>query len=280
MEEQTIKEILTRYSDKIYPSSEAFLKKIAKAKIRIYIGIDPTGPDLHLGHSTNFFVLQKLQELGHTVTLLIGDFTARIGDPTDKLATRKRLSKKEVLENAKTYKKQVSNLINFTGKNKAQIMFNSKWLSKLTFEDTIELAAHTTFSQIKKRDMFRRREKEGKDIYLHEFLYPLMQGYDSVAMKVDAELGGTDQTFNMLVGRDLVKKYTGNNKYVITTKLLINPKTNKKIMSKREGNYVSLQDTPENMYGKVMALPDEVVITCMTLCTKIPLSKLINTSYN
>jgi tyrosyl-tRNA synthetase len=270
-----IEQALDRYADKIYPSKKAFLDKIKKDKIRIYIGIDPTGPDLHLGHSTNFFVLKALQELGHKVILLIGDFTARIGDPTDKLATRKRLNKAQVLKNAKTYKKQIENLINFKGRNKAEIKFNSKWLAKLSFEDVIELAAHTTVDQLKKRDMFKEREKKAKVIYLHEFLYPLMQGYDSVAMGVDAELGGTDQTFNMLVGRNLVKSYSGKEKFVITTKLLINPKTDKKIMSKSEGNYVSLQDKPQDMFGKVMALPDETIIPCLTFCTQIPLSKIL-----
>lgn len=273
--DKSLEQVLDRYVDKIYPSKKAFLDKIKKGKIRIYIGIDPTGPDLHLGHSTNFFVLKTLQELGHKVILLIGDFTAQIGDPTDKLATRKRLTKAQVLKNAQTYKKQVENIINFKGKNRAEINFNSKWLAKLKFEDIIELAAHTTVDQLKKRDMFKERERKSKTIYLHEFLYPLMQGYDSVAMEVDAELGGTDQTFNMLVGRNLVKSYSGKEKFVLTTKLLINPKTDKKIMSKSEGNYISLQDNPQDMFGKAMALPDETIIPCLVFCTQVPLSKIL-----
>ncbi|MBU2579121.1 tyrosine--tRNA ligase [Patescibacteria group bacterium] len=272
IDNKKIEEIINnRLIDKIYPSKD-FLEKFLKSKkvFTIYHGVDPTAPSLHLGHSTNYFLLKKFQELGHKIILLIGDFTAQIGDPTDKLAARKSLTKKEVLENCKTYKKQLSKILDFSSKkNPAKIKFNSKWFSKLNFEKLIKLAAHFTVSQMLQRDMFQKRLADKKEIYLHEFLYPLMQGYDSVALDADIEIGGTDQTFNMLIGRDLVKKYNNKEKFIITTPLLVNPKTNKKLMSKSEGGYVGLDDSSNEMYGKIMALSDEVIIPCFNLCTSL-----------
>lgn len=262
----------SRFVDKIYPSSQKLEEALRSGKrLTIYHGVDPTAPDLHLGHSTNFLLLRELQKLGHQIILLIGDFTARIGDPTDKLAARKPLTSREISENSKTYKKQAGKILDFSSKtNPAKIKFNSNWLKRLSSEDLIKLVANFTVAQTIKRDMFQRRLKEGKEIHLHEFLYPLMQGYDSVAMDVDAEVGGTDQTFNMLVGRDLMKIYRKKEKLVITTALLVNPKTGKKLMSKSEGGYISLQDSPSEIFGKVMALPDEVIIPCLELCTEYP----------
>lgn len=270
-----INKILERYVENIFPSKEAFLKRLTSGKkIKIYIGADPTAPKLHLGHSTNFLVLKALQDMGHKVIFLIGDFTGLIGDPTDKNATRKQLTKEDVKENAKTYKKQLSKLLDFEGKNAAEIKFNSEWLGKLTPEELIRLSAMFTVQQMIERDMFQVRLKERKPISLHEFLYPLFQGYDSVAMDVDAEMGGSDQTFNMLVGRELMKELKGKEKFVLTTRLLVNPKTGKKLMSKSEGNYVGLDDSPDEMFGKVLALPDEVVEECFKLCTTLNLSEI------
>jgi len=267
-----IKEVLDdRKIDKVYPSKLALEKSLKSDKrLIIYHGIDPTGPQLHLGHSTNYFILRKLQKLGHKVILLIGDFTAMVGDPTGKSATRKSLTKEQVIKNAKGYKKQLSKILDFNSKeNPIEVKFNSSWLDKLTFKELAELSTNFTVQQMIIRDMFQERIKDNKPVSLREFLYPIMQGYDSVAMNVDMEIGGVDQTFNMLVGRDLVKIYKNKEKFVLTTKLLINSKTNKKIMNKSEGSLVALDDSPKEMYGKIMALPDEVILTCFELCTDL-----------
>ncbi|MDD5318387.1 MAG: tyrosine--tRNA ligase, partial [Candidatus Pacebacteria bacterium] len=199
----SIQELLTRGVEHIFPNPAFLEEKLKKGeKITIYLGIDPTGPTLHLGHVIILKKLRDFQRLGHKVILLIGDFTAQIGDPTDKMATRKKLSAKEVLNNCKVYKTQASRFLDFSGRNKAELRFNSSWLKKMNFADVLELASHMTVEQMLKRDMFEKRNSEGKPIFIHEFLYPLLQGYDSVALGVDAEIGGNDQTFNMLVGRD------------------------------------------------------------------------------
>jgi len=268
-------EALSRWVGKIYPSKKEFLKAFKEKKLVFYHGIDPTAPDLHLGHSTNILLLKKFQDLGHKIILLVGDFTAQIGDPTGKSSVRKPLTKKEVLKNCKTYKEQVGKILDLKSKkNPVEFKFNSKWYEKMDMADTIKLLASYTQGKMIKRKMFQKRLKQGQEIYLHEFLYPLLQGYDSVEMNVDAEVGGTDQTFNMLVGRELLKKYKGKNKFVITTPLLENPKTGKKLMSKSEGGYISLQDNPDQMYGKIMALPDEVIIPCFRYCTEVSLNKV------
>lgn len=267
MEKSTLKEWLDRAVEKIYPSREEFEKALKKEKLKIYIGMDATAPRLHLGHSTNFLILKKLQELGHKIIILVGDFTGMIGDPTDKLATRKPLTKREVLENSKTYMQQVKKILSFSGKNPAVMKFNSKWQEKMTFGNIVNLAANLSIQQLLERDMFQERLKNNKTISLHEFLYPLVQGYDSVAMDVDAEMGGTDQTFNMLCGRILMRKLKNKEKFVITTKLLENPKTHQKLMSKSEGDYIALDDPAKEMFGKIMALPDEAILSCFTFCT-------------
>src|SRR3989338_493506 len=201
-----IEELLSRGVENIYPKKE-FLEKELKSgrQLTLYTGYDPTAPSLHIGHGITMLKLRQFQELGHKVIMLIGDFTGMIGDPTDKTATRKRLTRKEVLENCKNYQKQAAAVLEFSGSSKAQIKYNSKWLAKLNGEELLELAGHFTVGQFLERDMFQRRLAEAKPIYLHEFLYPLMQGYDSVAMDVDGEVGGNDQTFNMLAGRTLMK---------------------------------------------------------------------------
>lgn len=268
--------VLSRWVDKIYPSKEDFKKALkSRKKLVIYHGVDPTAPHLHLGHSTNYLLLRKLQDLGHKIILLIGDFTAQIGDPTGRLTARKALTKKEVMKNCKTYQKQIGKILDFKSKkNPAKVKFNSQWLGKLKLEDIMKLAVNFTQAQIIKRNMFQERLKKKEEIYLHEFLYPLFQGYDSVALNVDVEVGGTDQTFNMLIGRDLIKIYKKKEKFVITTPLLINPKTGQKLMSKSEGSLIALDDSPNQIYGKVMALPDEVILICFELCTEIFLKEI------
>lgn len=266
---KNIDEILARGVENAYPSRELLKKKLESGeKIRIYNGIDPTGPTLHLGHSVVLRKLRDFQDLGHEIILLIGDFTGMIGDPTDKTATRIQLTREQVLENCKNYKKQAEKLLNFGGENPAKIVFNSEWLSKLTFKEVIELSAYFTVQQMLERDMFADRVKNGKPVGLHEFLYPLMQGYDSVAMDVDLEIGGSDQTFNMLAGRDLLKSMKNKEKFVLTTKLLADP-TGKK-MGKTEGNMITLEDEPQNMFGKVMSWSDEMIEGGFEICTDVP----------
>lgn len=272
---QLIDNFFSRGVAEVIPSKEDFKKRLLSDKrITIYIGADPTAPKLHLGHSTNILLLRILQKLGNKIIILIGDFTGMIGDPTDKSATRVPLSREQVLENATTYKQQLEKLIDFEGENPAEIKFNSAWLSKLNAEDIIRLMANFTVQQMIERDMFQKRLAENKPIGLHEFIYPLMQGYDSVAMEVDAEMGGTDQTFNMMMGRHLEKVMLGKDKFVISTELLVNPKTGKKLMSKSEGGYVGLNDEPNEMYGKIMALADETVEPCFRMCTTLDLNKI------
>lgn len=275
IDKDAIKEVLERSVEKVYPSKEALEKALSEGRrLRIYLGADPTGPHLHLGHLTNLLTLKKLQQLGHEIIFLVGDFTAQIGDPTDKLSPRQPLSQKETKENYKTFKKQVSRIIKFSGASAAKVKFNSKWLDKMKFAEVIRLAQNFTVQQMIQRDMFQERIKADKPIGVHEFLYPLMQGYDSVALDVDMEIGGNDQTFNMLVGRDLMKIYKNKEKFVLTTKLLINPKTGRKLMNKSEGGLINLDDQPAEIFGKVMALADEAMFEVAELSTEMPTDKI------
>jgi tyrosyl-tRNA synthetase len=271
-----IEEILSRSLINILPTKEIFKNLLLSGKkLRIYTGADATGSKLHLGHSTNFMILEKFRQLGHEVIILFGDFTAKIGDPTDKGVARKPLTDKEVKENLKTWKKQISKIVkigNFN--NGAKIVRNSRWLSKMDFSDVIKLASNFTVQQMIERDMFQKRIEEKKPIYLHEFLYPLMQGYDSVVLDVDVEIGGNDQTFNMLAGRTLQKIIRNKEKIVMPTTLLINPKTGKKLMNKSEGNVIGLDDEAGDMFGKIMSLPDEAIIPVFTDCTYISLDEI------
>jgi len=266
--EERIEELLTRGVENIYPSREFLERKLKDGKkLKVYLGIDPTGPDLHLGHAIPLRKMKQFQDLGHKVIILIGDFTGMIGDPTDKSATRVRLSKKQVLKNAESYKNQIGKILDLRGKNPVKFEYNSKWLAKLNFEKVIELSAYFTVQQMIVRDMFRKRLKEDKPIHLHEFLYPLMQAYDSVALDVDGEVGGNDQTFNMLAGRDLMKAIKDKEKFVLTTKLLVDP-TGKK-MGKTEGNMIRLTDSSDEMFGKVMSWPDEMILIGFELLSNV-----------
>jgi tyrosyl-tRNA synthetase len=272
-DDSAISMVLSRGVENVFPNIEAVRSSLKKGKqLTIYLGIDPTGPNIHLGHVIPIRKLAQFQKLGHKIIFLIGDFTATIGDPTDKTAARKQLTRAEVMNNCKKYKGQAGHFIDFTGANKAEICFNSKWLAKLSFEDVVNLASHTTVDQMLKRDMFEKRMSEGKPVYLHEFLYPLMQGYDSVAMDVDGEIGGNDQTFNMLAGRDLAKSMSGKEKFVLTTKLLVDQSGKK--MGKTEGNMVSLDQTHLDMFGKIMSWPDELILTGFELLTDIPIEEI------
>ncbi len=263
--QEQINQVLTRGVENIYPNKQA-LEKILKSdkKIKLYNGIDPTGPSLHLGHSVQMMKLKQFQDLGHKVIVLIGDFTAQIGDPTDKSAVRKKLTHEQVMKNCKGYKEQISKILNL---DKIEFKYNSKWLGKLSFADTLELSSNFTAQQTLARDMFKKRIQIGKDLYLHEFLYPLMQAYDSVYMNVDLEVGGNDQMFNMLAGRTLMKKMKNKEKFVLTTKLLIDPSGKK--MGKTESNMVNLNEKPDQMFGQIMAWPDGLIIPGLELCTDI-----------
>ncbi len=269
----TIAELLTRGVDSVYPSKSALEKRLKqKGPIKLYLGCDPTGADLHVGHLVGLQKLRQFQKAGHSVILLLGDFTGRIGDPTDKLAARKPLTEKEVLSNAKRFKQQVARVLDFDGANPARIVFNSKWLSKLSFSEVVELADHFTVQQLLERDMFENRLNDGKPISLREFLYPLMQGFDSVELGVDLEVGGTDQTFNMLAGRKLAKEYLGKDKFVLTTPILADAEGRK--IGKSEGNAIAIDAEPGNLYGQLMSLPDEVIVPVVEWCTSRPQSKL------
>lgn len=266
-----IDELLTRGVERIYPSAEFLTQRLRSGeRLTLYLGIDPTGPTLHLGHLIPLLKLRQFQALGHRSILLIGDFTGMVGDPTDKQATRKRLTREEVLSNARRYKDQAGRIVSFDGPNPAELKHNSEWLGSLTYADFHTLASLVTVEQFIKRDMFEGRQKAGKPIYLHEFVYPLLQGYDSIALETDGEVGGTDQTFNMLVGRDLVRALQKREKFVIATKLLVDSAGKK--MGKTERNLVALSDSPAECFGKIMSWQDGMIISGFELCTAVPLS--------
>ncbi len=270
--EKMMSNLLQRGVQEILPSIDYFKKELTSRKLKIYAGIDPTGPTLHIGHAIVLKKLKEFQALGHEVVLLIGDFTATIGDPTDKTAVRKVLTDREIKTNLKLYKKQASVFLKFSGKNKVKIAYNSKWLRKLNFRNVLELTSLMTVDQMLKRHMFDQRMKEGKPIYIHEFLYPVLQGYDSVAMGVDVEVGGNDQMFNMMVGRDFLKKLKNKEKTCITMKLLSDASGKK--MGKTEGNMVALSDTHTDMFGKVMSWTDGMIVPGFELCTDVPMDEV------
>lgn len=264
---------LGRGIEHVFPNLDFVRAKMLRGeRLTMYHGIDPTGPTLHLGHVITLRKLREFQQLGHQVILLIGDMTAMIGDPTDKADARKQLTHKEVLANAKLYKKQASTFLSFSGRNKAVLKYNSKWLKKMRFTDVLELASKVTVEQMIKRDMFARRTEEGKPIFIHEFMYPLMQGYDSVAMDVDGEIGGNDQTFNMLIGRDLIKSMKSKEKFVISLRLLTDSSGKK--MGKTENNAVFLNQSANEMFGKVMSWPDGMIIPGFELLTDMPVAQI------
>lgn len=271
-----IDELLNRSIDSIYPSRELLRNKLLEGnQLKVYVGIDPTADYVHLGHSTNYIILKRLHGLGHKIIVLVGDFTAIIGDPSDKTSMRTKLTKEEVEANLKTFRQQIGRILNFEDEdNPIEFKFNSEWLAKLTFEDAVELASNFTLQQMVERDAFQKRITDNKPLYVHEFFYPLMQGYDSVAMDVDIEVGGTDQTFNMLAGRTLLKRYKDKEKFVITTTLLENPTTGEKLMSKSLGTGIGLNESPAEMFGKTMALPDEGILQCFVDCTYLSMDEI------
>ena len=231
--------------------------------LRVKAGFDPTAPDLHLGHTVLIHKLKHFQELGHQVIFLIGDFTGMIGDPTGQSETRVALSKEKVLENAKTYERQIFKILD---PGKTLVEFNSRWMSTMTAEALIHLSAHYSVARMLERDDFKKRYHEQKLISIHEFMYPLVQGYDSVALKSDIEVGGTDQKFNLLVGRDLQRGYSQEAQVVITMPLLEGTDGVRK-MSKSFGNYIALEDKPNDMFGKLMSISDALMLRYYELLT-------------
>jgi tyrosyl-tRNA synthetase len=269
-----IEELLTRGVDKIYPSKEA-LEKVLRSgkKLRLYQGFDPSGIQLHIGHMTGLMKLRQFQELGHHVIFLIGDGTGQAGDPSGKTRTRKKfLTLEELRNNSKDYVLQAAKIVRFDGPNAAEILYNSAWLNKLNLVDILNIAGHFSLQQLEERDLYMERKKLGAEINFREFLYPLLQGYDSVAMKVDLELGGSDQTFNMLSGRKLVREMLNKEKFVMTTPLLTDTSGNK--IGKTEGNVIALTSKPADFYGMIMNLPDNVIIKCFELITDIPIEDI------
>ncbi len=263
---QQIKEILTRGVENIYPSKQALDKVLGSGKkLRIYNGIDPTGK-LHVGHGVVLNKLRQFQDLGHEVIVLIGDFTAQIGDPTDKAATRKPLTHQQVLANTKGYKEQIGKILDLK-KSNIKFLHNEEWTNKLKPVDMLELASHFTVAQLLERDMFQERISAGKNIGIHEFLYPIFQAYDAVTMNVDMQIGGNDQTFNMLAGRTLMKKMKNKEKFVLTMKLLEDPTGAK--MSTTGTSMVNLDDQPNDMYGKIMSWTDGMIVPAFETATQI-----------
>ena len=248
---------------------EAKLKDLNRP-LRVKLGFDPTKPDLHLGHAVVLHGLRRFQDAGHQVVIIIGDFTARIGDPTGKEATRPPLSLEEVKENAQTYLNQLGLILDLS---KTEVHWNGEWLDRMTFADTVKLAAQATVAQMLARDNFAKRYERNDPIALHEFLYPLMQGYDSVAIKADIEMGGTDQKFNLLMGREIQAAY-GQSSQVVMMYPILEGTDGVQKMSKSLNNYIGLTDAPEDMYGKVMSIPDALLDNYYRLASGLPLAEI------
>jgi tyrosyl-tRNA synthetase len=250
-------------------------KSISTGKpLRVKLGLDPSAPDIHLGHAVVLRKMREFQELGHEVFLVVGDFTGRIGDPSGKSETRPQLSMEKIMENAKTYQEQAFKILDPAH---THTVFNGDWLSKLTFEDVINLASKYTVARMLEREEFRDRFHEERPIYIHEFFYPFMQAYDSIALDADVELGGTDQKFNILFGRTLQREFNQEPQVAILMPILVGLDGVKK-MSKSLGNYVGVTENPQESYGKVMSIPDEVMITYYELATKLPEDEIAGVS--
>ncbi len=261
--------IISRGAVEIIPEDkliEKLKKSIALNKpLKIKFGADPSAPDIHLGHTVPLRKLRQFQELGHEVYFIIGDFTGMIGDPTGKLQTRKRLTKEEVLANSESYKTQIFKILD---PQKTKVVFNSTWCSKMNFSDVLELTSHYTVARLLEREDFNKRYEEGKPISLIEFIYPLIQGYDSVVLNADIEIGGTDQKFNLLIGRDLQSEYGQEEQIVITLPLLEGTDGINK-MSKSLGNYIGISEKPGEIFGKIMSIPDNMIIKYFELLTDV-----------
>lgn len=267
-------EIIKRGTSEIIPENE-LIEKLKKAEkenkpLNIKLGCDPTRPDLHLGHSVVLRKLAQFQKLGHQAILIIGDFTGMIGDPSGRNATRPPLTFEEARENAKSYWEQASKILD---PKKTKIVYNSDWLGKMKFEDVIKLSSHYTVARMLERDDFTKRYKTGVPISMHEILYPLAQAYDSVAIESDVELGGTDQKFNLLVGRDIQKEYGLEPQVILTMPLLVGTDGVEK-MSKSYDNYIGIDDTPQDIFGRTLSIPDNLIYTYYELTTDVSIEEL------
>lgn len=257
--------VLVRGADSVYSAEELKARLAAGRPLRAKLGMDPTAPDLTLGHTVVLRKLRQFQDLGHTAVLIIGDYTAMIGDPTGKSKTRPMLSSEQIRKNAETYFQQAGKVLDLRPE-KLEVRYNSEWLAKLTFADVVKLMSSMTTARMLERDTFAKRIAEGREIYLHELLYPIMQAYDSVMIRSDVELGGTDQTFNNLCGRDLQRLHDQSPQIVLVMPILIGTDGTQK-MSKSLGNYVAVTDPPGEMFGKVMSIPDALMRNWFELCT-------------
>lgn len=263
-------EIIQRGADEILVEKELLAKLKEGRPLRIKAGFDPTAPDLHLGHTVLINKLRQFQDLGHEVLFLIGDFTGMIGDPTGKSATRPPLTQEDVEENAKSYQQQIFKILD---KDKTRVMFNSHWMGYMTSVDMIKLAASSTVARMLERDDFSKRYKGGQAIAIHEFLYPLIQGYDSVVMEADVELGGTDQKFNLLMGRQLQEQHGQKPQCVLTMPILEGLDGVQK-MSKSLNNYIGIDDAPKDMFGKIMSISDDLMWRYFELLSFRPMSEI------
>ena len=261
-----------RLTESIYPAKEKLIERVSGGKkLKVYFGVDPTSSQIHIGHSVPVRLLRLFQDAGHIITLVIGDFTGCIGDPSGRDVQRKPLTRKRILENSATYKEQVRKILDFD-KNPPKIVFNSNWWAKMSQGDFFEILSHFTLSQLSERDLFRKRIKKSQPIAISEFLYPILQGYDSVALDTDIEIGASDQTFNMLVGREMLKIYKKKEKFVLTTPLLEG--TDGRKMSKSFGNTIDVTSKPNDMFGKLMSIKDSLIEKYFTLTTDIPLNEV------
>lgn len=267
---------LLRGTAAVYTREELSRKLASAARagrpLRIKLGLDPSSPDIHLGHTVVLGLMRRFQDLGHVAVLIIGDYTARIGDPSGKTKTRPMLTEAEIEANARTYLDQATRVLDADPK-RLEVRRNGEWLSKLTFADTLRLASQVTVARMLERDTFEKRYKAGQPIALHEFLYPLMQGWDSVCIKADVELGGTDQTFNNLVGRDY-QIAAGQEPQVVITMPILRGLDGHEKMSKSLGNYVGVSESPDEMFGKTMSIPDALMHEWFTLCTTIDAAQI------
>ncbi len=264
----TAREVLSRGVAEVLPKAETIEKLMSERKLKLYLGIDPTGSHLTLGHAVGLRKLQQFADLGHDVILLIGNGTVRIGDPTGKDSTRPMLTDEAIKQNFQDWKKQAAKVLDF---DKITIVYNGDWLDALSYADMVKLMANVTVQQLMERDMFQERLKAGKPIHGHEIIYPLLQGYDSVAMEVDLELGGTDQTFNMLMGRTLLRQYKDKEKWVLSVPIING--TDGRKMSKSYGNYIALDEAPNEMFGKIMSMKDDEMMTYFEIFTEIDLDE-------
>lgn len=257
-------------------SEEDLAEKFRKSQksgrpLRVKLGLDPSAPDIHIGHTVVLQKMRQFQDMGHEAIIVIGDFTGRIGDPTGKSETRRQLSEDEVKANAKTYETQIFKILDC---ERTRVVFNSEWLAKLTFADVIELAAKVTVARMLERDDFENRYREGRPIGIHEFFYPLMQAYDSIALEADVELGGTDQKFNNLMGRTLQREYGQEGQCVVLTPILPGLDGVQK-MSKSLGNYIGINESPAEIFGKTMSVPDQLIVPYVDSATTMPLEEKI-----